>query len=118
MKNSRVSKKAEMILKVRSGVMTASEAAKQLGISRKTYYQWEKKALGGMMEALEERPVGRKSPPEDAEKEELKKKLEEKERENTLLRGKLEIRRILASDASGSESEDPGTRRKKGVRGS
>jgi transposase-like protein len=116
MKNSRVRKKAEIILKVRSGAMTVSEAATHLGISRKTYYEWEKKALGGMMQALEDKPPGRKRIPVDSEKEELKKKLEEKEKENTLLRGKLEIRRILAASTSEQGNGEPDAG-KKGVRG-
>ena len=37
--------RAALIVAVQSGQITASEAAQQLGISRKTYYQWEKRAL-------------------------------------------------------------------------
>ena len=32
--------RAQLIMKVRCGLMTAAEAAKQLGVSRKTYYKW------------------------------------------------------------------------------
>ena len=117
MKNSEVTKKVEMILKVRSGTATALEAAKVLGISRKTYYQWEKKALSGMMEALAEKPPGRKCMPTDPEKEELKKKLEETRRANTLLQGKLDIRRILDADPLELDSKETNTAKKRGLSG-
>ena len=32
--------RAELIMKVRCGLMTAAEAARQLGVSRKTFYKW------------------------------------------------------------------------------
>lgn len=63
---------AEAIIKVRAGEMTAREAARSLSISAKTYYKWEKRALQALMGALREQPGGRKLPPQDPEKEELK----------------------------------------------
>lgn len=51
--------RAEVILKVRAGLMTATEAAAMLGVSRKTYYQWEKRGLGAMLRQLEDQSPGR-----------------------------------------------------------
>jgi len=51
--------RAQLIMQVRSGVLSAQEAARQLGVSRKTYYQWERRALAAMVEALEKREPGR-----------------------------------------------------------
>ena len=51
--------RAEVILQVRSGRITATDAAHLLGISRKTYYQWEQRALSGMLAGLENRRPGR-----------------------------------------------------------
>ena len=56
-----------LILQVQAGTITASQAAKQLGISRKTYYQWEQRALSGMLDAVTQLPPGRpkkNTPPE------------------------------------------------------
>ena len=64
-------RRAEVILKVRAGVVSASEAAKELGVSRKTYYKWEQRALAGMLEGLLERSSGRPRLPSDPEKEHL-----------------------------------------------
>jgi len=70
-------RRAELIVQVHSGRLTATEAARQLGVSRKTYYEWEHRALSGMMEALEDRDGGRPARPVDPEKETLKKRVEE-----------------------------------------
>lgn len=61
--------RAEMILKVRSGLLSATEAAQALGVSRKTYYKWEKRGLAAMLEGLCERSSGRPASPGDGEKE-------------------------------------------------
>ena len=45
--------RASIILQVRSGALTATEGAERLGISRKTYYEWEDRALQAMALALE-----------------------------------------------------------------
>jgi transposase len=51
--------RAEMIVKVRAGLMTAKAAALTLGVSRKTYYEWEKKGLSAMLSTVEDEPPGR-----------------------------------------------------------
>lgn len=51
--------RAEMIVKVRAGLLTAQAAARALGVSRKTYYEWEKKGLQAMLGELEDQEPGR-----------------------------------------------------------
>ena len=51
--------RAAIILQVRSGALTATEGAERLGISRKTYYEWEDRALQAMALALENHAPGR-----------------------------------------------------------
>jgi len=72
-------RRAELIVQVQSGLMTATEAARQLGVSRKTYYQWERRALSGMVDALQGKTGGRPSKPQDPEQEPLRKRLSELE---------------------------------------
>lgn len=101
-------KRAEMIVKVRSGLMTATDAAKELGISRKTYYVWEKRALSAMVEALTDAPAGRPSDPVDSEKENLKGQLMGKEQELALLKTRMKIREIMAEGTEpGNRAENP-----------
>ena len=73
--------RAMVILQVRSGALTAKEGAKRLGISRKTYYEWEEKSLKAMALALENRSAGRPSVPVDEEKETLRERIRELEKE-------------------------------------
>jgi transposase len=63
--------RAELIIQVRSGNLSASAAAQQLGVSRKTYYKWEQRALAGMVTALSDRAGGRPAHERDAEREVL-----------------------------------------------
>jgi len=91
--------RAELILKVRSGVMTAAAAARSLGVSRKTYYKWEKRALAGMVEGLCERSSGRPASVPDEEKESLRRKVAELEQELQRRRQSEELRKRLRSEA-------------------
>ncbi len=66
-----------------AGSLTAAQAARRLGLSRKTYYEWEARALRGMRAALAPNRPGRpRSGPEaamervQAEKRELEQQME------------------------------------------
>ena len=90
-------RRAEVILKVRAGLLTATEAAKALGVSRKTYYQWENRGLQAMLEALSDRPTGRPAKETDPEKEALKRKVSNLEKELGLKqKGRAEFWRLFA----------------------
>ena len=91
--------RAEMILKVRGGQITAQEAARTLGISRKTYYKWEQRGLAAMLEGLCERNSGRPASQPDGEKESLKKKVGQLEMELRDQEQRQEIRNLLKADA-------------------
>jgi transposase len=115
--------RAELIVKVQSGVLTATEAARQLGISRKTYYKWEARALEAMVVALEEGRRGRPQKPQDAEKEGLQQQVAALRKELLLAQQRLAIRRLLDEDGQKDRSTGPrsaGNRRsgKKGAKGS
>jgi hypothetical protein len=64
-------------------------------VSRKTYYEWENRALQAMTEAMEEKPAGRPAQPVDAEKEELKTQVQALEQELTLAKKTVEVRDLL-----------------------
>jgi transposase len=90
-------KRAELILKVRSGQISAAAAAQQLGVSRKTYYKWEKRALQGMLGALCERNSGRPASVPDEEKQTLKKRLAQREKELILMKESAELHKLLGT---------------------
>ena len=89
--------RALVILQVRSGALTAKEGAKLLGISRKTYYEWEEKSLKAMSLALENRPSGRPSLPLDPEKEVLRERVRELEKKLDLAEKTIEVKELLAA---------------------
>ena len=77
--NAQLRQRANLILQVQAGQITASEAARQLGMSRKTYYQWEKRALEGLLQGLEPSNPGRPSTQPSHEVQQLRRKVEELE---------------------------------------
>ena len=89
--------RAAIILQVRSGALTATEGAERLGISRKTYYEWEDRALQAMALALENHTPGRPSVPPDAEKEELQRKVRDLEKKLFLAEQTIEVKDLLSA---------------------
>lgn len=105
--------RAELVVEVRSGRISAQEAAQRLGVSRKTYYKWEKRALKGMVEALGNRASGRPAPRIDPEKEALREEKQELERRLKVVQETLKLHRRLfplhplrAAKPSGAEKKE------------
>ena len=67
--------RAELFMKVRCGLITACQAADQLGVSHKTYYKWEQRGLSAMLDSVTDQPPGRPAQPADAHRLELEKQL-------------------------------------------
>jgi len=89
--------RALVILQVRSGALTAKEGAKLLGVSRKTYYEWEEKSLKAMALALENRPAGRPPVPVDEEKETFRERIRELEKKLDLAEKTIEVKEMLGA---------------------
>ncbi len=87
--------RAQLIVQVQSGLLSASQAAVKLGVSRKTYYKWEKRALAGMVQALTQKEVGRPSSPIDLEKQKLKLQNQELQQRLTSIEQSQKIRQLL-----------------------
>ena len=88
-------KRAEVIMKVRCGLLTATEAAKQLGVSRKTYYKWEKRGLAALLDGLADQSSGRPAHPQDSQHKALEKQIEQLEKDNDLLTRKMALQEVL-----------------------
>jgi len=93
--NELARKRAAVIFAVRSGRITAEEGAKQLGISRKTYYEWERRALEAMTDALENGASGRPRTPIDTEKERLQEEIAELQNKLFVAEKTMEVRDML-----------------------
>jgi len=88
--------RAELIIRVQSGQMSATDASRELGISRKNYYKWEKRALLGMMDGLLSRSSGRPGLDRDPQKEQLLEELNEAREETAFLKQRLYVREMLS----------------------
>ncbi len=103
--------RAAIILQVRSGALTATEGAERLGISRKTYYEWEDRALQAMALALENQAPGRPAVPPDAEKETLQSKVRDLEKKLYLAEKTIEVKDLLSAydlhEAKKNQKEKP-----------
>jgi transposase len=115
-KDSLSRRRAELIIKVRAGRMTAKEAAAALGVSRKTYYEWEERALQGMLSALENGTPGRPPSVTDEEKEALKNRVEKLETTLEAHRTALKVRELLGPAFERTESGARKTPAKKNER--
>jgi len=87
--------RATLILQVRSGQLTAQQAAQVLGISRQRYYYWEKRALRALLEAMENRDAGRPRSPSNPEKQALAQRVRELEQQLEKLQIKEKLRQRL-----------------------
>lgn len=87
--------RASLILQVRSGQITAQQAAQQLGISRQAFYKWERRALKALLNALQDQPSGRPKGTTDPEKDQLQNRVEQLERQVRLYQQREELHKLL-----------------------
>jgi hypothetical protein len=93
--NAKARQRAEVIFKVRSGQMTATQGARLLAISRQQYYQWEQRALQALLSAVENQPTGRPKSPTDPEKAALQRRVQQLEQEVQQHRQREQLRQLL-----------------------
>ena len=68
-----------------------------MGVSRKTYYEWEHRALAAMAEALGDHPPGRPPAAVDVQKEELETKVRDLEKKLYLAEKTIEVKDMLSA---------------------
>jgi transposase len=91
----RARQRATVVFAVRSGQITAEAGARQLGVSRKTYYEWERRALQAMTEAMEDGSPGRPSIPNDEEKAHLQQEVADLKEKLFVAEKTAEVRDML-----------------------
>lgn len=87
--------RAELIMKVRCGIMTAQEAASRLGVSRKTYYKWEQRGLSALLDGVADQVAGRPPNPVDGRRQELERQLAAAQRQCALLEHKMALKDVI-----------------------
>ena len=87
----------EKVIHVQSGKLTASEAAKQLGVSRKTFHKHQKELLRTMLATLTERRNGRPPNEQDEEQNALFRQVVALQGQVNTLGARLRIREVIQS---------------------
>jgi transposase len=87
--------RALLILQVQAGQISATEAARQLGLSRKSYYQWQKRALAALLQASEQQPPGRPPKEADPETERLRRQVTALQQQVSELEQVMELRQVV-----------------------
>ena len=89
-------RRADLIMEVRARTKSLTEAAEELAVSRKTFYEWEERGLTAMVAALMDREPGRPTKPQpDPERLRLEKQVREQQKEIEQLRRTAHIRDLL-----------------------
>jgi hypothetical protein len=106
-------KRANVILRVQKGEITATEGAAELGVSRKTYYQWENRGLAALLRGVQEEEPGRPSLEVDTEKQALKAKVAELEKELNAAKQVAAVRAVLQDLAESRVRKEPSKKNSK-----
>jgi hypothetical protein len=93
-----------VILQVLSGQLTAVQGAERLNISRKSYYEWQDRALTAMRDALTDRNAGRPPIPVDTQKQDLQAKVQDLSDQLLLAQKTIEVKNILTAYAAQQKS--------------
>lgn len=85
----------QLIMQVRGGTLSATDAARQMGISRKTWYERENRVLRAMNEALEPKKPGRPSSQGDPETQKLRSQISDLQQQVLILEQRARIQQML-----------------------
>lgn len=66
-----------------------------MGVSRKTYYEWERRGLSGLLRELEDQAAGRPPSPNSPKEAALQARLQQMERKLAVAEQTAEIRAVL-----------------------
>ncbi len=83
-------KRVQLVMKVQNGLLSAAEAAQELGLTVRHYYRIEEEMLRAALGAVTPEKPGPKKPEVDPVKAELEERLRAGDRERELLKIKLE----------------------------
>ena len=102
-----------VILDHLAGKLTATQAALDLGVSRKTFYEWLERATEAMRSALMDRPGGRPLNPVDPEKERLQEELKSLEKDRLVLESRLRIQEAIRQTFEAMQTGSPPPKKKR-----
>jgi len=104
----------QLLLEVLNGRITGVQAAQRLGVSRKTWSEWQARGTQALCLALSDRPMGRPVRPRDPEKDGMRRELQRREHRIRHLEAALQLREDLrdilplAAASAAAGGSDPG----------
>ena len=102
------------LMRALTGARTAADAARQMGVSRKTFYERAQRLVQGAKISLARKPAGRPGRIRDTEKETLLERIEQLEREKLELQRRLRVKECLQE---ARVENGKGTKKKAGAAG-
>jgi transposase len=103
--------RAEMIMKVRCGLLTARQAAARMGVSRKTFYKWEQRGLERPARQCDRPASGTPSQSFGRPSPILEKQLFQANREIDLLNHKMALKDVLMELKLPRDRQRPGEKK-------
>lgn len=103
-----------LVFQVQCRQMKAAEAARRLTVSRKTYYQLEKRMLTGAAAGLAPKKAGRKGKEKNPEVEALLRETATLQEQNLELRQRLRVRESLGEEVDGGKDAKKKETRREG----
>lgn len=98
----------QAMLEVWAGRRTAKDAAASLGISRKSFYQWEARALEGMRCSLQKGRPGRPRKEADPQKTQLEGEVRRLRADLEIMEQRERIRSLLAEAETRAQKKSGG----------
>lgn len=104
----------QLLLEVFNGRITGVQAAHRLGVSRKTWSEWQARGTQALCLALSDRPTGRPGRLRDPEKDGMRRELQRREHRIHQLEAALQLREDLrdilplAAASAAAGGSDPG----------
>ena len=102
------------LMRALTGAQTAAEAAQELGVSRKTFYERVRRLLEGAQNALSRKAAGRPRKTRDTEKETLLERVRQLELQKLELQRRMRVRELLQQTRV---EDEKGTQKKAGAAG-
>lgn len=106
------------LMRALSGAQTAAEAARQMGVSRKTFYERAQRMVRGAKSSLARKSAGRPRTARDTEKETLLGRIRQLELEKLTLQRRMRVRELLqqtrVEDGKGTKKKAGPARRRTG----
>ena len=111
--DEKAQQRVKVMLEHLNGRITATDAAKALGVSRTAFYEWKDRAMEALLSAMQDRPNGRPEKPKDPEKDKLLGEIDQMEKERRILEDRLRIQEAIRQTFTAMQKDMPSSKKKR-----